>query len=470
MPVSWGQRKVLGRRYSYDPALAYELARLQNEYNLAPGREARGMQASQFTQSQEQQAGQFTQSQAQQAGQYGSSLAQQVSQFGQSQSQQESQYARSLEASQKNQIAAQEQWQKGYELSLANAARAKEEYDKNLKLATDQYNLAVQNAKDADERAKALLDYQKTKDELDRQAAEDAAKQQAQGQMYGTLGTLAGTGLLYYGLKGGGATKGALTAGEAAQLYQGTEAAPILQGMAGGEAGAASPTSGFFTSAYNKLFGPAMTDLSGGAGTVGGGAVPSTVAPVGQGLTTPLMAEPGVTYGGTTALGAEVGVGAGGATIPAGDFAAMMAAEDAAAGMGAGYGAGAGAGAGAATAGTAGGVAASTVLAYAAPAVIAAHYGMPVLGKLLGAQSPQDYRNAPSSSVPTQAANITAYEWDRPVEAGLNALNIETPDWLLGTMNPAAAIGVNLGIGSYQDWYNPGATLVRAIGLGGGGK
>ena len=43
--VSWGQRKALGRRYSVDPALTYEQQKLEQEYALIPGREARGLQA-----------------------------------------------------------------------------------------------------------------------------------------------------------------------------------------------------------------------------------------------------------------------------------------------------------------------------------------------------------------------------------------------------------------------------------------
>jgi len=48
MAVLWGQRRAIGRRYGVDPALLMESERLQAEYNLAPGREARGMQESQF--------------------------------------------------------------------------------------------------------------------------------------------------------------------------------------------------------------------------------------------------------------------------------------------------------------------------------------------------------------------------------------------------------------------------------------
>ncbi len=383
MAVSWGQRKVLGRRYSYDPALAYELARLQNEYNLAPGREARGMQASQFEQSQAQQAGQFTQSQAQQAGQYGSSLTQQASQFGKSQAQQESQYARSLETSRENQIAAQEQWQKGYELSLANAATAQEQYVKNLKLATDQYDLAVAKAKTDEEIQKATLKYQIQRDELNRQAQEEAAKQQAQSQMYSTLGTVAGTGLLAYTL----APKAAI---------------------GGGAVGSSGSGLGF---------------LSGGAGTVAG-------AEAGGGM------AGGATLG-TGALGAEAGAGAGGATLGAG------AGAGAGVEAGAGMGVGAGGGAGAATAGIAG--------LYALGGAAVAHQFMPRLGEWLGAQSPHDYETNPDRGWYTPMANVTKYEWDRPVEA-------LSETYLGFKMDPT--VGAIL---------NPGSWVARSLGLGGGG-
>jgi len=48
--TSWGTRKALGRRYSWDPAMLMEQERLEREYGLIPGREARGMQASEFAQ------------------------------------------------------------------------------------------------------------------------------------------------------------------------------------------------------------------------------------------------------------------------------------------------------------------------------------------------------------------------------------------------------------------------------------
>ena len=47
--TSFGQRRALGRRYSIDPAYLLEADRLLNEYSLAPGREARALQESQFS-------------------------------------------------------------------------------------------------------------------------------------------------------------------------------------------------------------------------------------------------------------------------------------------------------------------------------------------------------------------------------------------------------------------------------------
>ena len=50
--VSWGTRKALGRRYSTDPALQLAQDRLEQEYALVPGREARALQESQFARNQ----------------------------------------------------------------------------------------------------------------------------------------------------------------------------------------------------------------------------------------------------------------------------------------------------------------------------------------------------------------------------------------------------------------------------------
>lgn len=61
MATSWGTRKALGRRYGQDPALLMEVERLQREYDLAPGREARAVQASQFDRSLAQQNEQYEQ-------------------------------------------------------------------------------------------------------------------------------------------------------------------------------------------------------------------------------------------------------------------------------------------------------------------------------------------------------------------------------------------------------------------------
>jgi hypothetical protein len=57
MATSFGTRRALGRRYAVDPELLLEAERLQQEFNLMPGREARalqqqgmGIQQSQFAQ------------------------------------------------------------------------------------------------------------------------------------------------------------------------------------------------------------------------------------------------------------------------------------------------------------------------------------------------------------------------------------------------------------------------------------
>lgn len=50
---SFGTRRALGKRYSVDPALQLEAERLQQEYNLMPGREARALSAEQFAQNME---------------------------------------------------------------------------------------------------------------------------------------------------------------------------------------------------------------------------------------------------------------------------------------------------------------------------------------------------------------------------------------------------------------------------------
>ena len=47
--VSWGTRKALGRRYALDPAQQLAQQRLEEEYALVPGREAKALQESQFS-------------------------------------------------------------------------------------------------------------------------------------------------------------------------------------------------------------------------------------------------------------------------------------------------------------------------------------------------------------------------------------------------------------------------------------
>lgn len=163
---------------------------------------------------------------------------------------------------------------------------------------------------------------------------------------------------------------------------------------------------------------------------------PSGPAPVGEvvnpsatGLSTGMEPAPVTVAGDTTLAAAPVATG-GSAVGPlvgggaAGDVTAAQAAEAMYASEVGGVGAAAETGA------TAGGVASTVGVAggYAAAAVMAAHYGMPVLGKWLGAQSKEDYKKDPSSNFMDKAANITAYEWARPVEAGLEALGVPVPD------------------------------------------
>ncbi len=46
--TTWGQRKALGKRYAIDPAYQAEMERLEKEYALIPGREARALNEKQF--------------------------------------------------------------------------------------------------------------------------------------------------------------------------------------------------------------------------------------------------------------------------------------------------------------------------------------------------------------------------------------------------------------------------------------
>jgi hypothetical protein len=94
-------------------------------------------------------------------------------------------------------------------------------------------------------------------------------------------------------------------------------------------------------------------------------------------------------------------------------------------------------------AGSTAGAGFGTVIPIAGTAITAAKLGMPVLGKMLGAQSEEEYEKDPSSNFMTQAANITAHDWARPIEAGFEALHIPVPgqDTLVGKiLNPGAAI------------------------------
>lgn len=156
MAISTKQRKSIGRRYSTDPAIDYEMARLEREYQLAPGREARGMQVSENEKSREQS---------------------------------ESQFSRGLEQSDKNAARQEEQF-------YASLAQAQAQHAASIDLATKNYNLAVKTAKDDVEYKAALLEYQKAKDAADRAYAAERDSAAASSAMYGTIGNTALTGAM----------------------------------------------------------------------------------------------------------------------------------------------------------------------------------------------------------------------------------------------------------------------------------
>jgi hypothetical protein len=94
-------------------------------------------------------------------------------------------------------------------------------------------------------------------------------------------------------------------------------------------------------------------------------------------------------------------------------------------------------------AGSTAGAGFGTMIPIAGAAITAAKLGMPVLGRMLGAQSKEEYEKDPSSNFMTQAANITAHDWARPIEGGFKALHIPVPgsDTVVGKiLNPGAAI------------------------------
>ncbi len=247
MATSWGQRKILGKRYSYDPALAYELERLQNEYNLAPGREARGMQAKQFEQSQGQQAGQYQQS-----------MTQQGEQFTQTKEQQARQYEQTMA---QNQLQAN----RSYELEIANQQIRQEEFDSQMKLAKDNYDLAVKNAKSADEKWAAELEYKKKIDQLNLQKQQEDRDAQAKAAQTGAITQLGGTAALVYGMSD--------------SHVLGTAAEKALSGLTGAGTGAGYTA----PSTLPALTAEEMGTAGMGAGT-GTGTGSSTAAIGGQAL------------------------------------------------------------------------------------------------------------------------------------------------------------------------------------------
>jgi len=131
-------------------------------------------------------------------------------------------------------------------------------------------------------------------------------------------------------------------------------------------------------------------------------------------------------------LGMEAGMEAAGYGTQLGGLTAAQQAASAGGALTQAGGAGATLGSSLGTIGVAGG--------YAAPAIAAASYGMPVLGDLLGAQSAEDYARDPSSNLNTQLANLTAHDWMRPIESLSNMIGIKADPWVEKLFNPLGGI------------------------------
>lgn len=412
MATSWSQRKALGRRYSVDPALQYELARLQYEYNLAPTRSAQAAQREQFTKSQ---------------------------------AQQESQYARGLELQRQKMAMESEQYNKSLaaqqEQFYASMAEAQRNHDAQMALAQQQYQLAAQTAKDEKELALAQQRLAEQQFAANQQLQQDQIKAQEQAALYGTVGNVAMLGSVAYGKDLFGAAKGLFGGGTTAASTA-PSAATGMSGVTGGQTiGAGTPT---FTTNPNLLYGsPATTDVAAGAGGFGGGTVAPTVTPAGM-TTTPAsaIAPTGISGGATDYAGIAGSADASWAAQQSAINQGLAAGADVGIGygdaIGSGISAGAdvGMGAGGATWGTALGTLGSAV-STAVPYVGAATIGMPILGNVLERGFESAFGIEPgSSNVFAQANTITGENFHRPIEAATNLLGIKTPEWVEAIFNP----------------------------------
>src|SRR5574343_1757500 len=431
MATSWSQRKALGRRYSVDPALQYELARLQYEYNLAPTRSAQAAQRDQFAKNLDLQK--------------------------QNQAQQESQYARGLELQRQKMAMEGEQYNKSLQAQqeqfAASMADAQARHAEQMALAQQQYQLAAQAAKDEKELALAQQRLAEQQAAANQQLQQDQIKAQEQAAIYGTVGNVALLGTMMYGKEIPGAVRGlygaakGLFGGGTAAASTAPAAATGMSGITGGETiGTGAPT---FTANPNLLYGsPATTDVATGAGGFGGGTVTPSAMPVGMETTT-APAPTGISGGATDYAGiagsadaswaAQQAAAASGGGIESGlGFGGMI-------GESAGYGGGIEAGYGfggqiggetAATLGSGLGTAIGAA-GVAAPYVAAATIGMPILGNVLESAWKGLGVEPGSSNVFAQANTITGQSYMRPSEAATETVfNTDVPDWAEAIFNP----------------------------------
>lgn len=430
MATSWSQRKALGRRYSVDPALQYELARLQYEYNLAPTRSAQAAQRDQFAKNLDLQK--------------------------QNQAQQESQYARGLELQRQKMAMEGEQYNKSLQAQqeqfAASMAESQARHAEQMALAQQQYQLAAQAAKDEKELALAQQRLAEQQAAANQQLQQDQIKAQEQAAIYGTVGNVALLGTMMYGKEIPGAVRGlygaakGLFGGGTAAAETAPAAATGMSGVTGGQTiGTGAPT---FTANPNLLYGsPATTDIATGAGTFGGGTVTPTVAPAGMTTIPDTAVAPTGISGGVTDFSSMAGsADASWAAQQAAQQAAINEGIAAGADVGLGYGGAIGAGeaaganvgmgASGATWGTALGTVGSAV-STAVPYVGAATIGMPILGNVLERGFESAFGIEPgSSNVFAQANTITGENYHRPIEAATNLLGIETPEWVEAIFNP----------------------------------
>jgi len=189
-------------------------------------------------------------------------------------------------------------------------------------------------------------------------------------------------------------------------------------------ASAAAPEAGSLAASTATNAGMAGTAATGTY--VGEGAAYGTNALVGAG------AESGAASS-ALGLGAESGAAYGAAASTPGI--SGTAATGTYVGEGAAYGA------------NAAGVGIGTIASYAVPAVIAAHYGMPVLGNILSKVTPGEEG---SSNVFQQGAREVGNNWDRPIEGVSELLGInvsEAPKIVQVLANPGSFIADFLGFG-----------------------